>query len=118
MSTMRHSWLVAAAILFASWATAAEPGRSSAPQSPSLWSKLFGRSQSTPVARPLPQQRPTTGSARHGSSDVERASFEEPAPAITPPARARKAPSPLTSWFHRQRRPSRTVSEYMAEERP
>jgi hypothetical protein len=25
---------------------------------------------------------------------------------------------PLTSWFRRPRRPSRTVSEYMAEERP
>lgn len=118
MTTIRLAWLVMATMLFCSMAAGAEPARLSAPKPPSLWSKLFGRTQSMPVARPMPRQRPSSGSGRHASSGVERASFEEPASAVAPPVRPQKAPLPLTSWFRRPRRPSRTVSEYMAEERP
>jgi len=118
MTTMRLALLAAAATLCYGLATAAEPARMPTQRPPSLWSKLFGKTQSLPIARPLSRQRPASGSVRRGSSGVERANYEEPALIATPPARTAKAPLPLTSWFHRSRRPSRTVSKYMAEERP
>lgn len=106
-------------------AKGAEPRRMPAPKPPSIWSKLFGRSPSMPIARPLPRQQPagTHAAGRNpiSSSDgVEQASFEEPIPQTMPPRRppSNKAPSPLTSWLQRPRRPSKTVSQFMAEERP
>lgn len=118
MTTTRLFIWAIAMTLCCGMVTAAEPARLPAAKPPSLWNKLFGRTQGPPVARPLSRDRSLSAASDNKPSGVQRASFEEPARVAAPVARPAKAPAPLTSWFRRSRHPSRTVSEYMAEERP
>ena len=61
---------------------------------------------------------PQASAPANDSQGVERADYVESAPDATPRSSAERPTSRFTSWLHRKRRPSRTVSEFMAEERP
>ncbi len=101
-------------------ALAQEPGRLPPTKPASILSRLLGRPKPPPLSpRNLaPAARRPVEIVPNESSGVVRASWEEPAPTrAAPPKRSRGLPWP-SSWFHLKRRPSRTVSEFMAEERP
>ncbi len=116
---MRLASLTLIALVCCGQARAADPNRLPEAKPPSLWSKLLGKTSSPPLTRQMPRQRPASSRVSI-DPNVNRASYEEAeAHTVMPPALAKKSVlAPLTSWWRRSKQPSRTMSEYMAEERP
>ncbi len=116
---MRLAILTLIAVVCCGWASAAEPNRLPEAKPPGFWSKLLGRTSSPPVARKTPAQRRAKSKVTI-DANVNRASYEEPeSPVVMPPVQPKKsALSPLTTWLRRPKRPSRTMSEFMSQERP
>ncbi len=118
---------------------AAAPPSAPRAEFPSTWSRIvagakrfvhdpLGRAQSAPPTLPpqLEIDGQRTGSAFAGkpqkpsrdeqvrpATAVEKEALDAPAKKVSRPRK-----SPRTSIFSRERRPSRTLSEYMAEEKP
>lgn len=116
---MRLVLLTLTAVVCCGVASAAEPNRLPEAKPPSFWNKLLGKSSGPPVARKMPKQRPANSKVAVDPK-VNRASYEEPeAPVVMPPVQPkRSALAPLTSWLRRPKKSSRSMSEYMSEERP
>jgi hypothetical protein len=141
---MRLVLLTLTALICCGVAQAAEPNRLPEGKPPSFWSKLLGRTpggaQGTdhnsgfrqtgdprpwpPVARQTPPERQAKSQGKSKGAvvdpNVDRASYEEPEkPVMMPPVQPKKsALAPLTSWLRRPKKTSRSMSEYMTEERP
>ena len=121
---MRLVLLTLMALICCGVASAAEPNRLPEAKPPGFWSKLLGRSSGPPVARKMPPQRQAKSQGKSKAAvvdqNVDRASYEEPEkPVVMPPVQPKKsALAPLTSWLRRPKKTSRTMSEYMSEERP
>ncbi|MGE0694500.1 MAG: hypothetical protein AB7O59_10345 [Pirellulales bacterium] len=100
-------------VVLAGLAAAHEPQSAPPARPPGLLSRLFS------PARPLPlqaQSQPRATSDRANSA--VRANWEEPAPQEVAPPAPLKPQRGLNSLLRRPRKPTRTISQYMSQERP
>jgi hypothetical protein len=126
--SVRTKWTQIVTLAVALLALAAAPAAQEKSASRSSWSRMVDRAKAivpNPFARETRAVPGKAGSAANGSAGqapvadqgVRRASASRPivkAPlSARPPATANKS-----SWFTRGKRKSRTVSEYMAQEKP